>query len=201
MSSEQFSIFDQGVEAVFHLCLGLLNLCLLCNGVLELVVLNSSTLVNVISYLILEPSVCLGRSLLQLLESLTDPSVLISHFFVDGCIASFSFEILSDDSIELFLDGVLQADDTFIDRLLDESQTTFPCLISHIFTIHLGFDNEEIIVLVLPCCRWLNYCCVITHDLELGLQSIVSLVFYDTAKSVSHNGNQHVQESDLSDEC
>ena len=107
MSSEQFSIFDQGVEAVFHLCLGLLNLCLLCNGVLELVVLNSSTLVNVISNLILEPSVCLGRSLLQLLESLTDPSVLISHFFVDGCITSLSFEILSDDSIELFLDGVL----------------------------------------------------------------------------------------------
>ena len=98
-----------------HLSLSLLNLCLLLNGVLELVVLNSSALVDVVSNLILEPSICVRRSLLQFLESLTDPSVLVSHFFVDGRVASLSFEVLGVDLIELFFDGIPQTDDAFID--------------------------------------------------------------------------------------
>ena len=94
---------------------------MLLNGVLKLVVLNSSALVNVVSNLILEPSICFRRSLLQFLESLTDPSVLVSNFFVNGCIASFSFEILGVDLTELFFDLIPQTDDAFIDRLLDKS--------------------------------------------------------------------------------
>ena len=181
--------------------MGLLNILLLLNGALELVVLNSSIVVNVLSNLILEPSIRLRRSLLQFLEPLTDSSVLIPHFFVDGIIASFCFKVLSVDLHEFFLDGVPQTNDALIDRLLDESQSAFPTFTSHIFAIHLGFDHEEVIVLVLPGFFRLNYSCVITHDLELGLQSIVGLVFDNTAKGIAHDGNQHVQESNLRDEC
>lgn len=100
-----------------------------------------------------------------------------------------------------------------LDRFLDQAETTLPSLLGFIVTIRLGLDDEEVVFLILVILSKLlstasgsqtivlvDNSGVVTHDRQLGLQAVVSLVLDNTTEGIAHDSDEHVQEGDLGEE-
>ena len=137
---------------------------------------------------------------LHVVELLSDLVVLLSHFFVERVIARFRLDVLQVDLADVLLDDLLGALDVSFDSLLDESKSTLPDLLTFIIAIGLWLHDEEIVVLILLLLSTLDDDSVITHNGQLCHEAELSLVLEHTSKGVTHNGDQHIEESDLRNE-
>ena len=76
----------------------------------------------------------------------------------------------------------------------------FP-VITCITIVIVGSGHKQVNFVLLDRAGLLKTGDQVIHELKFGLRGIHVLVLHDSLKSVAHDGDQHVQHRDLSDEC
>ena len=133
--------------------------------------------------------------------------VTFNHTWVDHFGDFFlQVTVLSDVTLGISLDLLINFGHVFIQLLLEEGKSllcelphfvdrTFPLSVYGIF-LFLFFDchNEKEVIFIFSVCEMAR---IVTHQLQFSLSGVDITILSDLIEGVRHDGDQHVQHSDL----
>lgn len=133
-------------------------------------------------------------------ELLHDLDILAARFFVKARITRRLLLQARVEEEQFLVELLFEVEEPSVDGLFDHGEVSLPGRVRVIITLQFLLNDKEVGFEIVLIDFVINEGRVIAHDLSLCQQLVRFLRLHDLAIGVSHECNEHVEESNLSEE-